>query len=420
MFVWWGDSLINLYNDAYKSIVGGKHPEARGLPASVVWREIWHQVAPRAESALRDNEGTYDESLLLIMERYGYQEETYYTFSYSPVPNDRGGTGGILCANSDDTQRIIGGRQLALLRELAAGAAEARSGEEACARSAACLATNPKDLPFALLYLVDPGGKVARLAGAAGVEPGHAAAPEVMSLEGGSPWPLGEALAGQATRLVEGPAELFRALSSGAWPRPPRHVALAPVVTSGRSGRAGVLVAGLSPFRQFDDEYRGFLGLVAGQIAAGMANAYAYEAERRRAQELAELDRAKMAFFSNVSHEFHVWERFRQADGSSTRAHGGLGLGLAIVRHVVELHDGAVRAESAGLGRGASFAVRLPSRASRGLGAEGAPGGGPPDGQPGARLHLLASRAARRLASLSGLTTWSSKPASRARARSSG
>src|ERR1700733_11876672 len=83
MFVWWGDQLINLYNDAYKSIVGGKHPQSLGQPASVVLREIWDQVSVRAESAMAANEGTYDESLLLIMQRYGYPEETYYTFSYS-------------------------------------------------------------------------------------------------------------------------------------------------------------------------------------------------------------------------------------------------------------------------------------------------------------------------------------------------
>src|SRR4029078_8372035 len=131
MFVWWGDALINLYNDAYKSIVGGKHPGALGQPARVVWREIWDQVEPRAKSAMETNEGTYDEALLLIMERYGYQEETYYTFSYSPVPNDQGGTGGIICANTDNTQRIISERQLMLLRELATDTANARTREEA-------------------------------------------------------------------------------------------------------------------------------------------------------------------------------------------------------------------------------------------------------------------------------------------------
>jgi hypothetical protein len=69
------------------------------------------------------------------MERNGYPEETHYTFSYSPVPNDEGGTGGIFCANTDDTERIIGERQLGLLRELAARTADARTVTEACARS---------------------------------------------------------------------------------------------------------------------------------------------------------------------------------------------------------------------------------------------------------------------------------------------
>jgi PAS domain-containing protein len=148
MFVWWGESLINLYNDAYRSIVGGKHPDALGQPASVVWREIWDQVGPRAAAAMHGNQGTYDEALLLIMERYGYEEETYYTFSYSPVPDDDGSTGGLICANTDDTARVIGERQLGTLRELAARSVDVRHVEEACARAAEILAVNAHDLPF--------------------------------------------------------------------------------------------------------------------------------------------------------------------------------------------------------------------------------------------------------------------------------
>src|ERR1700759_4834165 len=143
MFVWWGKDLINLYNDAYKSIVGGKHPEALGQPARDVWREIWDQVGPRAETAMRANEGTYDEALLLIMERNGYPEETYYTFSYSPVPNDQGGVGGIICANTDDTRRIIGERQVSLLRELATATADARRIDDAVALAAKALGSSP-------------------------------------------------------------------------------------------------------------------------------------------------------------------------------------------------------------------------------------------------------------------------------------
>jgi signal transduction histidine kinase/DNA-binding response OmpR family regulator len=306
MFVWWGEELINLYNDAYRPIVGGKHPAALGQPASAVWREIWDQVAPRAERAMRGNQGTYDEALLLIMERHGYQEETYYTFSYSPVPNERGGTGGILCANTDDTRRIIGERRLTVLRELAARTVDARRPEDACARAAEALATERRDVPFALVYLAEAGGAGAlELAGAAGISRGHAAAPARIDAATDAPWPVAQVLRDHRARLVDPLPRLAGELPTGAWAQPPSRAVVWPLAPA-QAGREGALIVGLNPFRPFDGDYRSFVSLVAGQIAAGVANAQAYEEERRRAEALAEIDRAKTAFFSNVSHEFRT------------------------------------------------------------------------------------------------------------------
>jgi len=306
MFVWWGKQLINLYNDAYKSIVGGKHPKALGEPASVVWADIWDQVGPRAATVMLNNEGTYDEALLLIMERNGYPEETYYTFSYSPVPDEDGGVGGIICANSDDTRAIVGERQVALLRELATCMADAQTSHEACALSAAALSTNSTDLPFALIYLVDLAARRAVLGGASGIELSHPAAPAIVALDDDTIWPFDAVVRSHSPQHIASLRVRIAQLPTGTWDRPPTQAAIVPIAASGEHGRAAVLVAGLNPFRLFDDSYRGFLELVAGQISAGIAHAEAYEQEKRRADALAALDRAKTAFFSNVSHEFRT------------------------------------------------------------------------------------------------------------------
>src|SRR6185437_5200093 len=202
MWLGWGPELTFLYNDPYRSIVGGKHPQALGQPTAVVWREIWADNGPRIQSALGGDEGTYDEALLLIMERYGYPEETYYTFSYSPIPDDAGRVAGIFCANSDDTRRVISERQLMLLRELAAGLAEARTVQDACALSMRGLETNRHDMPFAVFYLLDSDQRRAVLAGTANIAPGHPAAPAMIALDDQSPWPLAEVVHTAAPCLI--------------------------------------------------------------------------------------------------------------------------------------------------------------------------------------------------------------------------
>ena len=294
IWIGWGGELTYLYNDPYKSIIGGKHPSALGRPFREVWREIWDVVGPMADHVMNRDEGTYVEAQLLIMERHGYQEETYYTFSYSPIPNDDGGPGGLICANTDDTRRVIGERQVATLRELAARTADARTAVEACERAVDALATNPRDVPFALVCTAVRDRAIELVAATAGAE----------GISRPSDWPCDEVIREGRARIVEldGLAEA----PTGAWPRPPSRAAVIPLAAAGQTGTRGAIVVGLSPFRQLDESYQGFLDLVGKQVTAGIANAEAYEQERKRAEALAQLDQAKTAFFSNVSHEFRT------------------------------------------------------------------------------------------------------------------
>ncbi|MFO0843677.1 MAG: ATP-binding protein [Gemmataceae bacterium] len=304
MWLGWGPGLTFFYNDAYaRMTLGPKHPWALGRSAREVWSEIWADIGPRIDSVLRTGEATWDERLLLFLERHGYPEETYHTFSYSPVFDDQGAVAGMLCVVTEDTDRVLDERRLRLLRELASDLAGLQTEQDlfdaACRRISSC----PRDLPFTLTYLVEAGGR-ARLACATGVEPGDTAAPIEVS-PGGGPWPADEALSGR-TVTVEDLATRLPGLPAGPRGAAPRQAVVVPLAKQGSDAPAGFFVAGVNPFRRLDASYTGFLNLLAGQVASGLASARAAEAERKRAEALAELDRAKTAFFSNVSHEFRT------------------------------------------------------------------------------------------------------------------
>jgi PAS domain S-box-containing protein len=312
LLLWWGPQYVSIYNDAYRPILGAKHPRAVGQPFREVWPEIEHILSPLIDTPFNGGPATWMDDILLEVNRHGYFEETHFTIAYSPVPDDTAprGIGGVLATVHEITEKIVGERRIEALRDLGARAAEGRSAEEACCLAALALKNHAKDIPFALIYLVDVNGETAQLVATCGFAEGERLPSEIatviVSKRIEAIWPLAEVIESGASILVEKLGSVMPKVPSGPWSDPPNTAIVVPIKSSVRRELTGFLVAGLSSRLRLDNQYRGFLDLIARQISGAIVNARAYEQERKRAEALAEIDRAKTIFFSNVSHEFRT------------------------------------------------------------------------------------------------------------------
>ena len=311
MWMAWGPDLTFFCNDAYRrDTLGRKYPWALGRPASQVWAEIWPDIGPLVAAVLAGEGATWDEGLRLFLERSGFVEETYHTFSYSPLFGDDGAIAGMLCVVSEDTGRVLSQRRIAALSDLASGLSSAGSAAEVFLAAEARLAHDPLDLPFVVGYLLEPGpdgDEVARLAFSSGVPDLHPVAPRSFRPgDGSTPWAEHWPVDG-APVVVEDLAALFTDLPTGGWAEPPAHAVVAPLRTSGEHAQvAGALVVGMNPHRTVNTETVDFVSLVADQLTGAIARGQAFDAERERAEQMAELDRAKTTFFTNISHELRT------------------------------------------------------------------------------------------------------------------
>ena len=309
MWVGWGPSMTFFYNDAYISVLGfAKHPWALGRPASEVWSEIWEICGPVADKVFTKGEASFFDDLQLFMARGDFKEEVYYSFSYSPIRDEEGSIRGLFCPSADVTPKVLNARRLRTLAELTAKSLAEKSIEAACASAFSTLAKNPADIPFAMLYLLDRNGGYAFLQQTCGLETDSAAMGPARITFGGAKegvfgGPIEEVAASGQSRTTN--VSDLAGLPIGPAGQRVSEALVLPVVSHGQT-LLGVLVAGVNPTRKLDAEYQTFYELISSQIATGISNANSYEEERKRAESLAELDRAKTAFFSNVSHEFRT------------------------------------------------------------------------------------------------------------------
>jgi signal transduction histidine kinase len=306
--IWWGNPEYTMfYNDGYIPILGvTKHPGWLGRSGKECWKEIWSTVGPMLESVFETGVATWSEDLLLVMERNIPHEENYFTFSYSPIRDDAGNVPGIFCACYESTGQVIGERRLQTLRDLGRTVIEVKSAEAACEAAARTLGLNPHDVPFALLYLLDDNAETARLIATTGFRETAKTIPTEVVLHDSAPLPFLKVFKTGVSEFVPDLISRFGSLPGGPWPESPQAAYVLPIAVPGIVKPSGFLVAGLSPRRVVDADYRSFFDLIAGHIGTAIANAQAYQAERKRAEALAEIDRAKTTFFSNVSHEFRT------------------------------------------------------------------------------------------------------------------
>ncbi|WP_338512278.1 ATP-binding response regulator [Pseudomonas trivialis] len=299
----WGPENTQIYNDGYKVLCGESHPRALGEGYHVTWASAWPAIGEPFTRALA-GETSFLENQRMFLTRNGYLEETFFTFSTSPIRDETGGIGGLFHPVTETTVTILAERRTRALRDLTGRLAGAEDLPQLIALTVETLATFNVDIPFLLFYAREADGY--RLVQHDGIGADTAASPAWIGLDDTAPWPLGAACVQKRTLQVDDIEALFAGIDCGPYPESPLTAFVLPLVVPDDTQTPLILVAGASPRLPMNDIYRGFFELLGAALSAALATVRARAYERQRADALAAIDQAKTTFFTNISHEFRT------------------------------------------------------------------------------------------------------------------
>ncbi|MFD4636048.1 chemotaxis protein CheB [Lentzea sp. NPDC058436] len=308
MSLMWGEDLLQLYNDAYRDVIGERHPEALGRSVLRVWPDAEATIGPVVRQVVDTGTARRLADQSFVVSRDGTPEELFATIAYSPV-RDGGRVAGVLATLVDTTDQVRNARRLTTLHGLAATSREAgdsTTDQEVCQWLMRALTANPQDVPFALVYLVEERGVRAHLAASTGLTDDSPALDQLVTSDRPSAWPLHNSMRTGEPQVVDDLLTRFPGLVSGTWPQPPRTAMILPVSPVRDGVPAALLVLGVSSHAPFDVAHRQFFDLIAERVAATLTAARVDREQKRQVAALAELNRAKNAFFANISHEFRT------------------------------------------------------------------------------------------------------------------
>lgn len=310
--LFWGEELTMLYNDAYRiEVAGNKHPGLMGSGFFGPFAELWEGIKALFEECARTGKSIRKENDRLLIERYGYLEETFFSWSWVPMYGNQGKVLGFYNAPFETTYQTVSSRRMETLQRLGEEVAAAKSVSSFWKGVIAGLQTNPYDIVFATVYTIGEteGSDTASassssniftkrgiLEGAIGVPEGHEAAnPKIdfQSRDGMIPH-LRDAILANAPivlRDAEGtlPEVLLDGIKFGGFQIPSKEVLIIPICSTNGENTLAVLTIGLNPRRQYDHDYQTFIAMLNRQVTTSLASVLLAEEEAKRNRTAAEV-----------------------------------------------------------------------------------------------------------------------------------